>query len=267
MLMPLAAGPVVAQTPLTTQKMNAPSLTDRLVEGFSGHVNVGYQGGSTRQADAFSYRAYGEDSRFISSYANTSGVMLDAGGSFSVWRELAVRASYTQLNKSSNMTVTGTVPHPLEFNEPRTIQPQSRILASLERGTHVGAEWRFPVRQVEGLDVGVFGGPSFFNVRQEAVVNVTVQETVGSALTGVTVKQVQTAEYRRNGIGAHFGADATYMHTTYVGVGFFVRFTAVSVDLPSADSGTLSLDAGGIQMGGGGVSAFDFEGVSWPAKT
>ena len=96
----------------------------------------------------------------------------------------------------------------------------------------------------------MFGGPSFFNVRQEAVVNVTVQETGGSAFTGATVKQVQTTEYRRNGIGAHFGADATYMRTTYVGVRFSVRFTAVSVDLPSADSVTLSLDAGGIQMGG-----------------
>ena len=156
MLMPLAAGPVVAQTPmpvqtpLAAQEMDGPSFAERFAEGFSGHLNVGYQGGSTRLTDAFGYRAYGEDASFISSYENTGGVMLEAGGSLSVWRELSIRASYTQLDKPSTTTVTGTVPHPLEFNEPRTIQPQSLILASRELGTHVGAEWRFPVRQIEG---------------------------------------------------------------------------------------------------------------------
>ena len=98
MLMPLAAGPVVAQTPmpvqtpLAAQEMDGPSFAERFAEGFSGHLNVGYQGGSTRLTDAFGYRAYGEDASFISSYENTGGVMLEAGGSLSVWRELSIRA-------------------------------------------------------------------------------------------------------------------------------------------------------------------------------
>ena len=255
----LGAVPVAAQPPEPArrpptdqeQESDAPSSSAGLAGRFSVHVNGSYQGGSTRLTDAFGYRAYGEDARFRSIHEITGGAMIDVGGSLRVWRRLSVGASYTQLHNSGTTTASGTVPHPIEFNNPRTIQPQSLTLAHRERATHVGAAWRFPIPQVEGLDVGVFGGPSFFNVTQGVVTNVTVSEAGGPPFASVSVSQVQTGQHRRNGVGGHVGADVTYMPTTYVGVGFLVRFAAASVDLPSAGSGTLSLDAGGIQTGGG----------------
>ena len=218
---------------------------------FAVHANGGYQGGSDQTVDTFGFRAYGEDARFDASHDISGGGMFDVGASLLVWRELSVGASYTQLDGSNRVTVSGAVPHPIEFNNPRAITPQTLSLTHRERATHIFGAWRVPLQQVEKLDVSVFGGLSLFNVTQGVVTNVTAREAGGPPFVAVTVDQVQTGERWKNGVGGHVGVDVTYMVTDYVGVGFFARFTGGSVDLPSAGVGTVSLNLGGIQTGGG----------------
>ena len=259
----LTAAPAVAQTLRApqTQTPDAPVEPDgqeddaaddagpAWLEGkFGIHFNGGYQGGSHRVTDTFAFRAYGEDARFSSAMESSGGGLFDIGGSLLVWRDLSVGASYTQLTGSSSATVTGNMPHPIEFDSPRTITPQSLSLTHEERAGHIFGAWRVPVQQVEHLDVSIFGGLSLFNVTQGVVTNVTVSEPGGPPFASVTVDQVQTGEYRKNGVGGHVGVDVTYMFSDHVGAGFLARFAGGSVDLPS---GTVSLSVGGMQIGGG----------------
>ena len=252
----LAAAPVVAQPaqPPQTQEdddtASEPALA-WLTGKFTIHLNGGYQSRSYRMTDTFGFRAYGEDARFTTATETAGGGLLDIGGSLLVWRELSVGGSYTQLTGSSSATVTGTVPHPIEFGNPRAITSQTLSLTHQERAGHVFGAWRVPVRQVEHLDVSIFGGVSLFNVTQGVVTNVTVSEAGGPPFSAVTVGQVQTGEHRKNGVGGHVGVDVTYMFSDYVGAGFLARFAGGSVDLPAVTAGTVSLSVGGLQTGGG----------------
>ena len=55
---------------------------------------------------------------------------------------------------------------------------------------------------------------------------------------------------RRQKVGFNAGADVTVMLGRSVGVGGMVRYAATTVDL-TLDGRTLSLEAGGLQAGGG----------------
>ena len=237
-----AQGQNGAQDPAETGQ---PWLTGRFVV----HANGGGQVGSQELTDQFGYRAYGEDAQFNSTHEISGGALFDVCGSLRLWRELSVGGSYTNLQTTDRTTVTGRVPHPIQANNPRTMTPQLLSLDLREQVSHLFGVWRIPL--VDKLDVSVFGGASFFNVTQGVVTNVTVTEARAAPFSAVDVEQVQRGEHRRNGIGGHAGVDVTYMVTGFVGVGFLARFTNGSVALPSADSGTLSLTVGGLQVGGG----------------
>ena len=78
------------------------------------HVNGGYQVGDTRYARNTDFRAYGERARFLVSEQFAGTTHVDAGGVLSLWRELEIGASYTQVGRSGTAVVTGSVPHPLD---------------------------------------------------------------------------------------------------------------------------------------------------------
>ena len=214
----------------------------------SFHVNVAFQASSQQLGETTSFRAYGEPATFQTQHDVAGGVLVDVGGSILTWRQLAVGASYTQLNGSDTATVTGTVPHPLDFNNPRTVPPQTEQLEHRERATHVYASWFMPL--TDKVDVAVFGGPTFFNLRQGVVSNVIATEAGGPPFRAVNV-QVITDEHTLNGVGFNVGADLTFMVSRVLGVGYFARFSSTSIDVPASSGSTLSVKVGGFQTGGG----------------
>ena len=213
-------------------------------------ANGAYQASSEELRQSFSQRAYGEDALFEAVHDIKGGAMLDFGGSIRVYRELSIGAIYTDLDQAGSATLTGSVPHPILFNSDRAITPQTVSLAHRERTTHIFAAWRVPISQIDGLDVSVYGGPSYVNLTQGLIHDVGVAEAGGPPFASVNVTEVQVEEQVVNGWGAHVGADVTYMFTSAVGLGGFVRFSSGSIDVP-AEAGTISVTVGGVQTGGG----------------
>ena len=210
--------------------------------------NGGYQVGEDTVNRTFTFRAYGEDARFEETHETKAGGLFDVGGSLRVWEELRVGVSYSQLTKSDSTRLTGSVPNPIAVNAARAIPPQDLSLAHEERATHVYAAWVVPI--TDKLDVAIFGGPSFFNLRQGIVTGVEITEVSGPPWPEVEVAGVTTGEFKKNGIGLHVGADVSYMITPNFGLGGFLRFAQGSIDMPSAGGGQ-PLNVGGVQMGGG----------------
>ena len=256
----LVAASASAQTqapPLSTEpgqpqtESGAPAGESWLKGRFALHVNGGFQSGSRTFAETFGYPAYGESAQFQVTHDIKGAGFFDAGARLTVWRDLSVGASFSQMDTSNSVTVTGAVPHPLQFNTPRTLPTQTLSVPHRERAVHVLAAWTIAVPDIPGLDIAIVGGPTFFNLLQGVVTQVTVTEAGGPPFTSVNLDQLQTGSHARNGIGGHIGVDLTYMPTTVVGVGFLARFTGGSVDLPTASGGTQSLGVGGFQVGGG----------------
>ena len=70
--------------------------------------------------------------------------------------------------KSTNSaSISGSIPHPIFFDQPRTVSSTLDGLEHTEHVVHLQAYYFVPVARK--MDVGVFIGPSFFSVRQDYV--------------------------------------------------------------------------------------------------
>jgi len=217
---------------------------------FALHVNFGYQFSSDDFREDVEFRAYGETVRFVAAHEIKSGQVVDGGAFIQLWKQLAVGGTFSQTEGSDATSVTGTVPHPLQVGLDRSIAPQAFGLTRREKATHIHVAWLIPLPQVEKLDIRIMAGPSYFNLTQGSVPSVIVSEAGGPPFASVNVDDVVTGELVKNGWGGHISADISYMFSTYVGAGGFVRLAVGSVDLQRGGT-SVTTSVGGFQSGGG----------------
>ena len=66
-----------------------------------------------------------------------------------------------------------------------------------------------------------------------------------------TFTSATNTEQSESKVGFHAGADVAVYFSDTIGVGWLARFSRATVDFTSPDGGTVSVDAGGFQTGGG----------------
>jgi hypothetical protein len=91
------------------------------------------------------------------------------------------------------------------------------------------------------LDVGVFGGPTIFFVKQDTITSLTVTEP------GPTVN-APLSEVKKTTVGINFGVDVQYLVANKIAVGGLARYAWGSADI---DGATDNLTVGGFQIGAG----------------
>lgn len=219
---------------------------------FSGrlslHLSGSYQAASRRYATSSTFPAYGEEAMFVTRQEFAGGVHIDVGGALRLWRELAVGAGYTEMSNPGTVEASGTVPHPLALGRDRVAPARTVALPHRERATHVQVAWRFGLR--DGLDVVFSAGPTYFNLIQGVVTNLTARESGGPTLSDIDL-QIGATERSLNGIGFNVGVDATFMLTRRLGVGYFARATAGSVGVEPSPVSPDVYYVGGLQTGVG----------------
>jgi hypothetical protein len=212
-------------------------------------VNGGYRSRSLSFSDTRRDAWFGETASWTADYEVKNGPALDTSAGVRVWRTLVARVGYTRFTDTRAAAIVGSVPHPFFFNQERGISGESPGLKQEEQALHLGALWAVPVNP--RLEVAVFGGPSLFQLKRDLVEDVRYADSSypydNVAFDGTIVKTVKD-----QGFGFHAGADVAYFFTRTVGVGALVQFTRGRVDLTSpATGGSLSVDVGGLQAGGG----------------
>jgi len=217
------------------------------------HVNGAYQESSTQTVLETSFRTYGEQSKLLTQERFRGAAHVDVGGSLRVWRGLLFGASYTQMSRAGSATVTGTVPHPLDFGRDRTVPEQNVALPRQERATHAYLGWRVALRDRLGLEL--LAGATYFSLHRGVIVHLTPVEVTGPPFSEVGL-QVDTGEHTRNGAGFNAGFDLIYILTPatlvpQVGIGLFARFTEGSVSVPVTAGTSRSVLVGGVQAGMG----------------
>lgn len=116
-----------------------------------------------------------------------------------------------------------------------------------EFAIHVQARGVFAV--TPRIQVMVFGGPSFFQIKQGVVTDFTYRDsypydeaTFGSAVTS-------TAKVSKLGFGG--GGDVAFFFTRQVGVGGTFQFAGTTVEIPAAGGAMREIKVGGAKAGGG----------------
>jgi Outer membrane protein beta-barrel domain len=219
-----------------------------------GYLNIGFgvESGSSSLTDTQNITIYEEAGTITSSTTWTSGSLIDAGFGVRVWRNMTVGLAYHQEENDTDSAVTGSIPSPIFFNQPRQLN-EAVVLERKEKALHLVLGWVLPIN--EKLDVLVSGGPSFFRLEQDSVepFDSTDVREGGSPFTTVTV-DIDRITQKKSLVGFNVGVDATYIFWSNddirIGGGGFVRFTQASGDIQLL-SAEQSTDVGGVQFGFG----------------
>ena len=214
------------------------------------NLSLGFQGSAGNLEDTREFPLNQEQARISVDADTDAGPFFDIGGGARVWRNVSLGASFHRVSGDGNAAVTGSIPHPLFFERPRSFTAEVRGLQRSERALHISVGYMWLVN--ERLDVHLLGGPSFFHVSQEVVGDVSVAESGAPFTSVVAAPTVATRE--ESPVGAHIGADVTYRFfqqgRTTIGAGAFLRYAGASADIPVLTN-TVSTDLGGIQFGFG----------------
>ena len=117
-----------------------------------------------------------------------------------------------------------------------------------ELAVHIQARALFTPKRT--IQVMVFGGPSFFSVKQGIVNDFEVTEAYPYDTATFSRGVTSTADESK--IGFNVGADVGYFFSRQVGVGGSVQWAGTSMEVPaSGGTGTFERKAGGLQAGGG----------------
>ena len=225
----------------------AAQLPFELPEDLAIQFNGAYQSGGQEFGERVTFTVYDEQARFEGAHVRDAAWSFDVGASLTVWRQLAVGATFTQFTHTDLAVVTGRVPHPFFTNQFRLAPAEVLRFEHRERMTHLQILWTQPAWN--RIDVTVSAGPSFVNVTQGVVTGIDLSE-VASPYTTIRVDAVTAGEQVVNKVTGHVGVDATYMITPQIGAGLFLRFVGGAADLPTL-GGDVSVDVGGVQTGVG----------------
>ena len=213
-------------------------------------IDGGYQGGGDQlfEQRSVSGPVFGEDQiQDVDQSIDRSGGLFRANASAKIWEDIGAGFGFTRSTGSGMANVTVAVPHPIFLARPRVASTDLTALG------HRSSMYHFQVVYMRQLDeqihVQVFGGPTVMSVDQ-AFVGDAIAVEVGAPFSSVNIADVQVTELSENGVGFNVGIDLSYMIGTNYGLGGFVQYAGGSTDFVIGGN-TISVDVGGIQVGGG----------------
>lgn len=214
----------------------------------TGYLAVGavYQASSSSFTDTLAFPLFAETETVTTTYKVDAARGIDVSGGVRIWRNLAVGAGVTRLSKTNSAAVTASLPHPFFFNTPRQVAGVADGVQHEETAVHIQVAWVAPI---DRWQITMFGGPSFFNVTQGLVSDITVNDPYPHDTATFTSAAVQQQSGSK--LGFHAGVDVAFMFSRNIGVGGVVRFARATVSVNNANGTAVEVDAGGTQVGGG----------------
>jgi hypothetical protein len=211
------------------------------------NVNIGFESTSGTLTDSTTFTLYDESGTRTIEQNVDSGSFFDFSVGSRVWNNVSVGIGYHRGSNSSEASGTLSVPHPLIFNANRVASVAADDLQRTEQAFHIQVGYMIPVSEV--LSVHVTAGPSFFNLNQEVLTDVTFTEQ--APFTTVNVSGV-TGERSDSAVGVNAGVDVTYILSQSdaynIGAGAFLRYAGASARITVLEN-DVDTDVGGLQFG------------------
>ena len=210
--------------------------------------SFGLQAGSQTFTETATPVIYGENALITVPHSVDGGPLIDFSGGARVWKNLGVGLGYSRMSSTEAPTLTAQIPNPIVFNSPRSASASTGDLEHIESAIHLQFLWMLPI--TNEFSIAAIFGPSFYNITQDFVGNVTIAEGPPPFGT-VNITSVEVLRQSERATGFTIGADATYLFMPKFGVGGFMRFTGAEADMETAGGGTVTVSAGNFQLGVG----------------
>ena len=238
---PAAADPVPATQ---ASPASRPGFFSRRVIRIAGGVL--YQVSTSDVSDSASFSESLETTTFGARQTIPAGMGIDVSGGVTFARNFGFGVGLTSFSKTTDATITGQIPHPFFFNKPRSLEG-TVALERQETAIHIDALYVVPINS--RLELMVFGGPTFFSVKQAFVEDLDYSDDY--PYDSVTFNSATAESISKSKMGFNAGADVTYKLNTTVGVGGLVRFSTASIDFERDSGAPVNVSVGGLQVGGG----------------
>src|SRR5262249_38912148 len=144
---------------------------------------------------------------------------------------VATDIGVTWAAQETDAVVTAAVPHPLQFNRPRTVSGFAIGLRHEETAVHFNIAAIVPPRGP--IQVAVFAGPSVIRVKQGIVTGVTVNETY--PYDTATFASASGIEIARARLGYNAGIDVAVRLWKSFGLGATARYSRADVRFTPMD--------------------------------
>ena len=211
------------------------------------HLHGGAQAGSQDMSRTTDFTLYDEAARFESDQESGGGGLIDIGGAARLYRNYGVGISYAQFGSSGDAAFSGSLPHPLFYDQPRSFSGSAAV-EHKERAVHVQALWFIPFTDKVDFTVGL--GPSFFTAEQGFARSFEFGETPPD-FSSVTIDTVEVVTAKESGVGFNLGGSMTYAINPRIGASAMMRYSRGSLNFGLGSGQTVEGDAGGFQIGVG----------------
>jgi hypothetical protein len=230
-----------SQTPATSTASDSNAWRD--LGYISGNAGWQTAGSSFTDARTLPTPMGDSESRHLkASYSVKVGPIFDVGAAFRLVKNLGVGVAVTRFSVDDDVQISGTVPHPFFFNQPRSLTGTASGTRE-ELAIHIDAVYVIPGKQ---LQIAIFGGPTFFNAKQTIITDFTYNNDVYPFDNPPTFAAGVGSEESKSVVGFNIGADVCYYFTKTIGVGGIIRFSRGTLA-----SSIGNLDLGGPQFSGG----------------
>ena len=219
----------------------AGAFADDVVFAESGRTFTGTPVGMLSAAAAL------EEARFTGDHTPVAAPGLDVGAGVRVAGNFALGAAVSYAVGEDEATVSARAPHPFFYDRDREFSGLAAGLARRELGIHVQAQILVPV--TESFTVTLFGGPTIARLERDLLTDVRFRQQY--PFEEASYDAAVAAGQSGTGVGFNAGADVAYYFSNAAGVGLLARYSRATVDLASANGGTVGVPAGGLQLGGG----------------
>jgi len=251
---PQAATPKTTGTQPPGQKPPAPKapvarkpLPPRTSKVWKGRgfmvVGGGAQLAAPGYTSAVTFKLHAEDATLDASSKVQIGPVFGVRGGMRVWKNLAIGAGFGVSSTSQRVDVTGRLPHPFMFNQFREVTGTASGLDRFETMFAIEASWLIAVRR--RVDMFLFAGPAYINVRQDMAVGIQFTEIYPYDTASFT--GVESASLSGGAVGVTAGADVAYLVSKALGVGGQLRYSYASATLRPADQ-PATVGLGGLQL-------------------
>lgn len=210
-------------------------------------VNGGYQLTMNDFANGAVKRDHAEDGRFDADYVVKGGPSFDGAVGVRLWRRLGIGGGVSRMSVSTPASVRASLPHPFFFGRHRSVSGDASGLTREEVAVHLQVGGVFPVGTK--LQVMIFGGPSFFQVTQGIVTDVTY--TNNYPYDTAQFAAATTTKANASKVGFNAGGDLAFFFTRNLGLGATAQWSGVTVALPAAGGASQDVKVGGVKVGGG----------------
>ena len=214
-----------------------------LTSGFSEDIVFMESGGAyPTDRGVISDAAAHEQARFESDYRFENPTLLDVSGGVRVAPYFALGVGVSRFMIEETASVSAQVPHPFFPERDRSISGASPPLTREERAIHLQALVVLPVTR--SFTVTGFGGPTFFEVKQQLVTDVNF--THAYPYDTAEFSSAVTGQESSDAAGFNVGVDVAFYFSGNVGIGWLTRYSRAMVEVPSASGEPLDIEAGGL---------------------